>query len=305
MNLDENETLFSKLIDQSSKYLKIRREYIEKDYWLSLILKEIFATDAGFVFKGGTSLSKCFHLIERFSEDIDIAFNDDYKKLNISAKEKKFKTISSSIKKIGLEIMNKEKLRRQNYFNQFICRYDTLIETNLLLSNVIVEFACQTPSFPTTTKTIQSFIGEYLDKTEGNGASKEYGLEPFSIQVQTLERTLVDKTYAICDYYISKKQRKYSRHLYDISKILKEVNLNEELINLFLKVKSYRRDNPICFSAKDGVVLTDILDAIMKEEFFKKDYKELTERLLYESYSYEKCIESLQRLKVFLKENGL
>jgi predicted nucleotidyltransferase component of viral defense system len=48
--------------------------YVEKDYWVTYALSVLFNSVIGkdIVFKGGTALSKCHHIIERFSEDIDL-----------------------------------------------------------------------------------------------------------------------------------------------------------------------------------------------------------------------------------------
>jgi len=56
---------------------RMSEEAVEKDWWVTLVLKAAFATEwAGeLVFKGGTSLSKGWNLIDRFSEDIDLAIN--------------------------------------------------------------------------------------------------------------------------------------------------------------------------------------------------------------------------------------
>lgn len=53
---------------------------VEKDYWISMVLRSIFSLPyaTAFVFKGGTSLSKGWKLIERFSEDIDLAIDRQY-----------------------------------------------------------------------------------------------------------------------------------------------------------------------------------------------------------------------------------
>jgi hypothetical protein len=53
-------------------------EMIEKDFWVCWTLKRLFTLPdppAGLLFKGGTSLSKVFGIIERFSEDVDLSFN--------------------------------------------------------------------------------------------------------------------------------------------------------------------------------------------------------------------------------------
>jgi len=74
MTLHENEQLFRQAIQAAADRLQIRAVYVEKDYWVTLALKDIFSSEVGedVVFKGGTALSKCFGLIERFSEDIDL-----------------------------------------------------------------------------------------------------------------------------------------------------------------------------------------------------------------------------------------
>ena len=78
-NLDEeNEKLKNELeqvVRNASLKIGINEVIIEKDYWVCFVLNYLFSKckwkDA-FTFKGGTSLSKCFHLIQRFSEDIDL-----------------------------------------------------------------------------------------------------------------------------------------------------------------------------------------------------------------------------------------
>ncbi|HUC81917.1 MAG TPA: nucleotidyl transferase AbiEii/AbiGii toxin family protein [Flavisolibacter sp.] len=78
---DQRRTTLSQAASQSG----IQAKAIEKDWWVTLTLKALFtsAYASHMVFKGGTSLSKCWQLINRFSEDIDIAldpaaFNMEY-----------------------------------------------------------------------------------------------------------------------------------------------------------------------------------------------------------------------------------
>ena len=64
------------LFEQISARRNLAFEIVEKDFWVCWILDVLFGMpdfkDA-FIFKGGTSLSKCFNVIERFSEDVDIS----------------------------------------------------------------------------------------------------------------------------------------------------------------------------------------------------------------------------------------
>ena len=72
MLLSDYRQLFRQYVTQTASFYDIHEEYVEKDYWLVLLLKHILFRDCGYIFKGGTSLSKCYHLINRFSEDIDL-----------------------------------------------------------------------------------------------------------------------------------------------------------------------------------------------------------------------------------------
>ena len=122
MRLDNDEKEFAVNIRRAALSIGILDIYVEKDYWLFLLLKEIFKNDKrGYVFKGGTSLSKCHHIINRFSEDIDISYSASFSSINSGEIKRKFKGITGAIKAIGLEIANAEKLRWNRYFNQFQC----------------------------------------------------------------------------------------------------------------------------------------------------------------------------------------
>lgn len=63
------------IIKNASLKIGVNEVILEKDYWVCFVLNYLFSKckwkDA-VTFKGGTSLSKCFNLIERFSEDIDL-----------------------------------------------------------------------------------------------------------------------------------------------------------------------------------------------------------------------------------------
>ncbi len=74
MKLHENRESFKDAVVATSQLKGVAEIYVEKDYWVTFALYSIFSNEIGksCIFKGGTSLSKCNHLIDRFSEDIDI-----------------------------------------------------------------------------------------------------------------------------------------------------------------------------------------------------------------------------------------
>ncbi len=77
MNLHSNKGLLEDAILATAEFLSMRDIYVEKDYWVTVALYEIFHSEIAdqSVFKGGTSLSKCHKLIERFSEDIEFKYS--------------------------------------------------------------------------------------------------------------------------------------------------------------------------------------------------------------------------------------
>ena len=76
MYLHNDKDLFTEVITEANAQTGIAESIIEKDYYVTMILKLLAKSSPDMVFKGGTSLAKCFHLINRFSEDIDITFSE-------------------------------------------------------------------------------------------------------------------------------------------------------------------------------------------------------------------------------------
>jgi predicted nucleotidyltransferase component of viral defense system len=96
MNLHHDIKLFSDTLRAASQHLDIKLEFVEKDYWITLVLSRLARSRYVYesVFKGGTSLSKGYNLIDRFSEDVDIAIINDSGKTG-----NEIKSISALLKK--------------------------------------------------------------------------------------------------------------------------------------------------------------------------------------------------------------
>ena len=306
MRLDSDSSTFKNIINRAANSLGVLEKFVEKDYWLFLLLKEIFKnSEREYVFKGGTSLSKCYGLINRFSEDIDISYSSNFESINSGEIKRKFKGITKAIREVGLTIKNTDKLRWNRYFNQFICPYGSSFDDNGVESNIIIELAAQTPSFPSEEREISCFIGDYLKKMNREDLVATYGLEPFLIRVQSLSRTLIDKTFAICDYYLTNRCDRHSRHIYDISKLLNVVSLDDDLATLFLEVREYRKRIKVCHSARNNHKLHNLINSIIVEQSFKKDYENITMKLLYEKCPYINCESALKQLLSFLEKHDI
>ena len=75
LKLHRKKSDFTDAIQAAAKHFKIRAVFIEKDYWVTYVLKNLVDSEysKSVLFKGGTSLSKAYKIVERFSEDIDLA----------------------------------------------------------------------------------------------------------------------------------------------------------------------------------------------------------------------------------------
>lgn len=119
---------------------------------------------------------------------------------------------------------------------------------------------------------------------------------PFPIRTQTIERTFVDKIYAICDYYMEGKVDRHSRHLYDIYKIYGRMEISDKLRELIPSVRASRAELPICPSAGEGISINALLTEIIDKNVYKKDYKDITEGLLFEPLFYEEALSGLKAI---------
>jgi predicted nucleotidyltransferase component of viral defense system len=291
MYLHEDKETFLNVLETVSKVSGIQADLVEKDYYVSLILKEIAASSDKAVFKGGTSLSKALKVINRFSEDIDISFSE-----HIGAarrKKLKYNIIAPIAEKLSLVITNLDKTQSDRDINNYIFEYKPLCKSNAhIVPAVKVETSLVTAVFPFEVMP----IGNYIADDAKDISLCDYGLEPFTMNVQALERTLIDKIFAICDYYLTQKSRRLSRHIYDIHKILPLVKFDEHFKELLEKVREIRRSLDICPSAKPGININQLLKEICEKNFFKQDYEGVTRFFIFDNTKYKDTIASLQKI---------
>lgn len=298
VNLYDDGLLFKNLIDEVSKKRDIADFYVEKDFWVVTVLKEILKKNLNYVFKGGTSLSKCWKIINRFSEDIDlsdISFDAPIGEKRISAH-----IIQDAITSLGLINTNDKGIRSRRLLNRYIIPYNSVIDSNSKVEKtIIVELARITPSFPIEKSSVQSFIGEYLESVGRLDLVEKYELERFEVTTLALERTFVDKVFALCDYSISLRLDRQSRHIYDLSRILPKIKLDDNLCALFEEVRKFRTTSEKCYSAKDGIKLYKTMSDFISNETYKTDYNTKTYPLLYDEITYEEAINSLLIIQSF------
>lgn len=128
------EDYFKDIVMDVSNRSGITDDIIEKDYYITLILRELARRNAEIVFKGGTSLSKAHHIIDRFSEDVDITFTEHIG----SARRKKLKymlytLLPSYTIMLGFYLKQHYflKMKRPANYDIFISIYDSIIENSI------------------------------------------------------------------------------------------------------------------------------------------------------------------------------
>lgn len=290
--LHNDRELFEQLILRTSESLGIKAEIIEKDYYVTLFLKELVSVSPDIIFKGGTSLSKCYHLIDRFSEDIDLNIETETKPSESRRKHLK-SSIVSVIDKLGFTLTNPENVKSRRDYNRYIIDYPSVLGASYLKEMLIVETAVYQRAYPTVRKTAGSLIYDFLSANGFDDFIRQYSLEPFELNVQSAERTMIDKLYALADYYLAGTTAEHSRHIYDIYKLLSVVEINDDLKALADSVADERRPHSQSLSVQDGTDIKAVLRKIVEKNIYESDYKTITESLLFEPVSYETAIKAL------------
>lgn len=297
MNLHLDPEAFAELVTAASTELHIPAGIIEKDYYVTLALRELSSRIKGMVFKGGTALTKCYQVLDRFSEDIDISYEASEGIPGESRKKQLKKAVVASMDALQFPIVNLEETRSRRSYNCYRANYPSLYSSLFALKpELVIETYIALLPFPTVNRMVDNYIHHFLKATWQEELAVEFELMPFSITTQAIERTLVDKVFAVCDYYLEGKVERHSRHLYDIYKILESITLDPSLSQLVSEVRKLRVPLPICPSAKSNVQINGVLKEIIETGAYREDYESITGKLLFTYIPYETAIKGLERI---------
>ena len=245
MKLHNDTETFKAAIQETSDYFEIRDYLIEKDYWITFVLSQLakstFAKSV--VFKGGTSLSKAFRLIDRFSEDVDIAVMSQPDWTG-----NKIKTLIRNVeKKITASIIETETpgiTSKGSRFRKSVYRYPTVLkstETEDISDKLIVEINSFANPYPNQQATIQSMIGEYFHINEASDIIEIYNLQQFDLNVLDKRQTLLEKLVSLVRFSFDKNPVQgvagKIRHFYDLHYLMQ----NEDCLS-FVNGKSFKND---------------------------------------------------------------
>lgn len=234
MKLHENKELYRDAITATAQQKGIPEIYVEKDYWVTLALNRIFTSDIGkeAVFKGGTALSKCYNIIERFSEDIDMVILRNEAETGNQLKAK-IKKISNVVAEVLPEVEAEGITNKMGMIRKTAHTYAKTFEGQFgQVRDIIIVESTWLGSFePYTTATVTSFVSEMMKANGQEALIEEYGLQPFEVQVLSLERTICEKIMSLMRFSFTEDPitdlNNKIRHVYDIHKLLQNVEIND------------------------------------------------------------------------------
>jgi len=229
MRLHENKLLYIDAIRFTAQQMNLKPEYVEKDYWVTHALFTIFNNEIGkdTVFKGGTSLSKGYNIIKRFSEDIDLVVLRREGETDSRLKAK-LKTLSTVIETVLPEVpiqgithkMGMNRKTAHSYNKEFKGDYGQVRDV------IILESTWLGYHEPHTIKSILSFAGQMMLDNKQTEIVEEYGLFPFDLLVLEPIRTVCEKIMSLVRFSYSKSPindlKRKIRHIYDLHQLLKQ-----------------------------------------------------------------------------------
>lgn len=314
--LSERRTIISNVAQQSGT--PNDENAIEKDWWVTMVLKALFATSCKdfLTFKGGTSLSKGWGVIERFSEDIDIAIDRSLWNItsdNKSQRDKLRKQSRTFIKEhlcdelraglvnLGLkdfDVNYEEADDSDKDPTIVIAPYKSILPTSEYVQPIVkIEFSCRSLREPFEDVTIQSLIAQYYPDV--------FTGEEFVVKGVVPTRTFLEKAFLLHEEFQKDIIRtdRMTRHLYDLEKLMRtgfaEAALNDTRMyvdivkhrSIFTAIRGvdYKTHSP---QTIDFIPPTRILSA------YERDYAQMRTSFIYgDSLEFDELLSQMELLK--------
>lgn len=322
------------LLDITSAKKNLPKLAIEKDWWVTMVLKALSHTQYSefLSFKGGTSLSKGWSLIERFSEDIDIAIkrdghfsitgssNNQLAKARRTTRHYVVKELPRELedilrnfgvydfniepeisKKFGDEVYE---LRADTHPSVLYVNYKSILPemSEYLLPRIKIEISCLSMNEPVEKKEISSFISEIVP--EGDDTTVL-----FNTVVPT--RTFLEKIFLLHEEFQKEKPRNFrmSRHLYDIERIMdtefgKEALTNLDLYNEIITHRSIFNKLPNIDYYTHAASSVNFIPPTSVINDWKDDYQSLSNTFIYadaEKITFDELLKRMEELKTRIR----
>lgn len=308
------------LFTQIGVKTNIPPQAVEKDAWVTLMLRMIFTSDLAsyLIFKGGTSLSKAFDLIHRFSEDIDLGI--DRKHLNFEGHLSKaqirklrrachtfvskdfYELLENQLTEYGIDSNLYEMVVENTQVSDqdpetIKVNYQSLFEdVSYLPKRVLIEVSARSLIEPNQEVAIKSMIDEHYPET---GFSEQ----EFIVNTTNPQKTFLEKLILLHEEFQKPKEKirhlRMSRHFYDIGQILNSDYGQNALKNtrLFESIIAHRKVlTPIKTTDYETLTLQS-LNIIPPDELlesYKSDYKEMQNSMIHgESLDFDELLQNI------------
>lgn len=296
----------TEIINQATELTGLPAIAIEKDWWVTLCLNASFSLPFSdyIVFKGGTSLSKGWDLIERFSEDIDLAidrkffgFEGDLSKTQIGKLRKQSCAFISSAFLFGLtqtltdwgakaecELFAQPVTDSDKDPQSIEIHYDSVVDTSEYLpQRVLIEVSSRSLMEPTEKREINSILSINFPKLS-------FATDAYMVPTVLPQRTFLEKIFLLHEEFSQGAEKiridRLSRHLYDLVKLMDTEYAIAALQDkeLYANIVAHReRFNPLrrldySNHTPDKIKIIPP-DAVMKD--YENDYTEMTENMIF------------------------
>lgn len=295
---------------------------IEKDWWVTRTLELVFASEISpyTVFKGGTSLSKAWSLIDRFSEDIDLALDRKFlqfgEEMTPSQVKKLRKTSFKYISGIYFPLLQKAfvdaglwdvslklndiKSNDEDPVKIEVYYLPVTERLSYLQPKVLIEIGSRSLKEPFTERKFCSFVGEHFK-------GRNFADATITIPTVNPERTFLEKIFLLHEEFQQPEEKikveRRSRHLYDIGKMM-DTQYSEKALtdkNLYQHIVEHRRTitplRGIDYANHSTNKISFIPPASMIGKW-EKDYKQMQESMIYkQSLPFHELIAKLQSLQ--------
>ena len=250
MRLHESPDTYLELIQATASRIGIPAAHVEKDYWVTRVLKRLHESEYSqtVVFKGGTSLSKAHQLIERFSEDVDLALKHD-ESLSNSRRRTLIRSIEREITQDLQYRPDHPKESKHGRFRKTAHAFPMQTDAAQLgqvSDALLIEINSFANPEPSSAMPLTTLIRDFLIDAGRNDLAEQYDLNPFHTHVLSPERTLCEKTMGLVRAGHSanpvSELRRQIRHFYDLVMIMRvnqyrEFVASDAFLNLIAEVK--------------------------------------------------------------------
>jgi hypothetical protein len=230
MNLHLDKDNFEGAIVATANYFEIPEIFIEKDYWVTYALHQLFHSEVKdlIVFKGGTSLSKCYSIIKRFSEDIDlVVIKNDVD--TGSELRRRLKDITTIIDRSILDkVADHPNTNKKGSIRKIVYSFPKVGlggKYGEVKDDITLEVSHLGNFEPNVTKPIRTLIADYINSTQNIELITQFGLGDFEVKALAVERTFCEKIISLVRFSYTESPitdlSNKVRHTYDLTLLLR------------------------------------------------------------------------------------